>query len=393
MAPDEPLRAPIPGGARPVARPGRPPDRLAAYAGLSIATALVTMALKLGATRLTGSVGLLSDALESGVNLTAALIALVALVVAARPPDASHEFGHGKAEYLSAAAEGLLVLGAAALIVVTALSRLADPRELERLGFGLVVGGVAATLNLGCAWVLWRAGSRHRSVTLAADARHLLVDVVTSIGVIAAVIGVRVTGWRWLDPAVAFAVALNVLVIGWRMLRTSIGGLMDEALSPVDRATIGEVLTGYEAEGARFRDLRTRAAGRRRFVAVDVLVPGAWTVRRGHDLLDRLEADLAAALPGVAVLTHLEPAPEAGAAGEAPASTGAGGPARASGPAGTGRATVSGRAIGPYDGPATEVDGPAWPPRARPPGPSGATTRSSSPRSDIPAPRTPWRTS
>jgi cation diffusion facilitator family transporter len=393
--------------ARVAAHPDGPPGRLAAYAGLSIATALVTMALKVGAARLTGSVGLLSDALEAGVNLVAALIVLAALLVAARPPDASHEFGHGKAEYLSAAAEGLLVLGAAALIVVAALIRLAHPQELERLGFGLAVGAVAAALNLGCAVVLWRAGARHRSMTLGADARHLLVDVLTSVGVIGAVVGVWVTGWRWLDPAIAFAVALNVLVIGWRMLRRSIGGLMDQALSPVDHATIHDVLAGYTAEGVRFRDLRTREAGRRRFVAVDVLVPGAWTVRRGHDLVDRLEADLAAVLPGVTVLTHLEPAPEPGPVpvvapvpepGPVPVPVPASDPQprsdlRTTPSGGPGPATVGDTALGPYDDPPTAADGTACPSRARPFPPSAVKTRSSSRRSATGARRTPWRTS
>jgi cation diffusion facilitator family transporter len=278
------------------------------FAWLSIAAALATIALKTVAFALTGSVGLLSDAMESVVNLVAAVVVLVVLWVAARPADAQHHYGHSKVEYLSAGAEGTMILIAAAAIVASATGRLLNPRPLDHVGPGLAVSIVAAGLNGTVAAVLLRAGRRYRSITLTADGRHLLTDVWTSAGVVVAVAAVAVTGWDRIDPLIALGVGVNIVIAGWRLVRGSISGLMDTALPDADQQAIETVLARYrQQEGVRFHALRTREAGSRRFVSVHVLVPGSWTVQIGHDLLERLEADVDAALGGATVFTHLEP--------------------------------------------------------------------------------------
>jgi cation diffusion facilitator family transporter len=282
--------------------------RLTRFAALSIVAAVATIALKTAAFALTGSVGLLSDALESGVNLIAAVGAFVALAVAARPADDRHHYGHSKAEYFSAGVEGAMILVAAAAIVVSATGRFLHPRPLDHVGLGMAVSVVAAAVNGIVAAVLLQAGRRHRSIALTADGRHLLTDVWTSAGVVVGVAAVSVTGWERMDPLVAMAVGVNVVVTGWRLLRRSVGGLMDTALPERDRQAIEAVLHRYRREqGICFHALRTRDAGARRFISVHVLVPGAWTVQAAHDLLERLEVDLDEALGGVAVFTHLEP--------------------------------------------------------------------------------------
>jgi cation diffusion facilitator family transporter len=284
------------------------PASLTRFAWLSIATALSTMALKATAFALTGSVGLLSDALESVVNLVAAVVALWALTVAARPADESFYYGHSKAEYFSAGVEGAMILVAAGAIAVSATGRLLHPRALEQVGAGLAVSVLAAGLNGATSAVLLRAGRRYRSITLTADSRHLLTDVWTSAGVVVGVGAVAATGWERFDPLVAIAVAVNIVVSGGRLMSQSIGGLMDHALPAREHTVIEAVLDRYRrTEGIRFHALRSRDAGARRFVSLHVLVPGAWTVQRGHDLVERLEADLGAALDGVSVFTHLEP--------------------------------------------------------------------------------------
>lgn len=281
---------------------------LRGFAWLSIGAAVTTITLKSLAFALTGSVGLLSDAMESVVNLVAAVVALFALAIAARPADEEHLYGHSKAEYLSAALEGAMILVAAGAILVSATGRLLHPRALEHVGPGLAVSVVAAALNGAVAAVLLRAGRKHRSITLTADGRHLMTDVWTSAGVVVGVVAVAVSGWERLDPLIAIAVGANIVVAGWRLVSQSVGGLMDRALPAADREAIDAVLDRYRREdGVRFHALRTREAGSRRFVSVHVLVPGAWTVQAGHDLLERLEADLGAALDGVTVFTHLEP--------------------------------------------------------------------------------------
>jgi cation diffusion facilitator family transporter len=275
---------------------------------LSLAAAVATIALKLTAWGLTGSVGLLSDAAESVVNLVAAVVAMAALRWAVKPADEDHAYGHAKAEYFSAGVEGALILIAAGGIAVAAVLRLIDPQPLESVGAGLAVNAAAAAINLAVGLALLRSGRRARSIVLEADGKHLLTDVWTSAGVIVGVAAVALTGWERLDPIVALAVAVNILVAGSGLLRRSAGGLMDRALEEPDLETIQEVLAEFERDGVRFHALRTRQAGSRRFISVHVLVPGAWTVQRGHDLVERVEARLCERLPGANVFTHLEPA-------------------------------------------------------------------------------------
>ncbi len=283
--------------------------RLERWAWLSVATAVVTIGLKTVAWLVTGSVGLLSDAAESGVNLVAAVLALVALTVARRPADHNHDYGHGKAEYFSAGVEGLLIFGAAAFIVVTAVQRLVEPQPLESVGVGLAISVGASVLNGVVGVLLVRTGRTHRSATLVADGKHLLTDVWTSAGVVVGVLLVALTGWERLDPLVAIAVAGNILVTGYRLVAQSVRSLLDATLPPEDVATVRRVLDGFVADDVAFADLRTRESGRQRFVSVTVRVPGDWTVLRGHDLVDRIEHEVCAALPGATVHTHLEPLP------------------------------------------------------------------------------------
>lgn len=280
---------------------------LTRFAWLSIAAAVVTIGIKAGAWLLTGSVGLLSDAIESLVNLAAAILALVALTVAEQPPDKEHEYGHNKAEYFSSGTEGALIFVAALLIAWTAIPRLFNPEPIEQVWLGAIVSGVASLINLGVAVVLRRAGKRHRSITLEADAQHLLTDVWTSIGVIVAVVLVALTGWYLFDPIIALLVAANIVWTGVKLMRRSAEGLMDASLDPEDVTKIEAVLEPYRRQGIGFHALRTRKAGTRSFATVHVLAPGGWTIKRGHDLAEEIEAKLRHAVPGVNVLTHLEP--------------------------------------------------------------------------------------
>ncbi|MFM9377103.1 cation diffusion facilitator family transporter [Gordonia sp. VNK21] len=281
--------------------------QLSRWALLSIAAALVTMALKVIAWQITGSVGLLSDAAESLVNLTAAVVAFVALWVAARPPDDSHQFGHAKAEYFSAIIEGLMILIAAAIIIASAVERLLHPRELETVGVGLAVSTLAGALNGLAGWALVRAGRRHRSIALQADGRHLLTDVWTTVGVVIGVALVALTGWLPLDALIAIAVAVNILYVGYGLIRRSVGGLMDAALDAADQCEIERVLDGFRSPEVDFHDVRTRQSGWLRFVTLHALVPGDWTVRRGHDLAEQVQDALTAALPDLRVVVHVEP--------------------------------------------------------------------------------------
>jgi cation diffusion facilitator family transporter len=279
---------------------------LTRFAWLSIAAALLTLGLKTLAYLLTGSVGLLSDAVESVVNLVGGVMALAMLTVAARPADEDHAYGHGKAEYFSSGVEGSLILVAAISIAVAATQRLLAPRALEQVGLGLGVSVTASLVNLAVALALLRAGRRHQSITLEANAHHLFTDVWTSVGVVVAVGGVALTGWPRLDPIVALLVAVNIVWTGTRIVRRSILGLMDTALSADDRARVNAILEKYGTEGAQFHALRTRQAGARRFVSFHVLVPGEWTVHRGHQLLEKIEAEIRRGLAGTTVFTHLE---------------------------------------------------------------------------------------
>lgn len=282
------------------------PSSLKRYAWLSIATAVATILLKGVAWWITGSVGLLSDALESFVNLAAAVMALTMLTVASRPADEGHAFGYGKAEYFASGAEGALILLAAVGIVWTAVERLLHPQPLERTGLGLAVSTVASLLNLAVARVLIAVGRRRHSIALEADGHHLMTDVWTSAGVIAGISAVAFTGWHPLDPIVAIAVAVNIVWMGVRLVRRSWLGLLDAALPPEELAALGAVLERHGSAEVRFHAVRTRQAGSRRFVDMHVLVPGAWTVTRGHALLERIEDDVRAALPSATVFTHLE---------------------------------------------------------------------------------------
>jgi cation diffusion facilitator family transporter len=286
-----------------VAAPSPPP--LTRFAWLSIGAALATIALKLAAWRLTGSVGLLSDALESGVNLAAAIVTLLMLGLASRPADDAHAYGYSKAEYFASGAEGALIIVAAAGIAWAAVDRLLAPRAIEAPGLGLAVSGVASLVNLAVARVLLAAGRRHRSFALEADAHHLMTDVWTSAGVVAGVALVWATGFQLLDPLLALAVAANIVWTGVRILRRSAYGLLDRALDAGEQEALAAALARHGAP-IQFHAVRTRQAGARRFVSFHVLVPGDWTVRRGHELLERIEADVRAALPNANVMTHLE---------------------------------------------------------------------------------------
>lgn len=281
---------------------------LTRFAWLSIGAAAATIGLKAGAYLLTGSVGLLSDALESLVNLVAALVALAVLSIAARPPDEEHAYGHDKAEYFSSGVEGGLILLAAGSIIYSAVGRLLDPQPVERVGIGLAISAAASAINLAVARVLLQAGRHYHSITLEADAHHLMTDVWTTVGVIVGVAAAALTGWQRLDPVIALIVAANIIWSGVHILRRSALGLLDTALPSEDRAKVVAILDGYvEREGVQYHALRTRQAGARRFCSVHILVPGAWSVARGHMLLERIEADIRRALSGVTVFTHLEP--------------------------------------------------------------------------------------
>lgn len=280
---------------------------LTRYAWLSIAAALLTIGLKAWAWWLTGSVGLMSDALESVVNLAAALMALWMLTLAFRPADDNHAFGHGKAEYFSSGFEGFLILAAAGGIVYVAVGRLLQPQPVQAIGVGTLITALASLVNLAAGWVLLHAGKRHRSITLEADARHLFTDVWTSAAVIGGLGAAWLTGAWWLDPVLALLVAANILRIGYQLLRRSTAGLMDEAVPAEELAAIEAVLQRWRGPDIEFHALRTRQAGARAFASMHVLVPGAWTVQRGHDLLERIESELHQALPHLHVDTHLEP--------------------------------------------------------------------------------------
>ena len=277
------------------------------FAWLSIVVSVVVFLMKMAAWSVTGSVGLLSDALESTVNIVAAVVALFAIRAAMKPADSIHHFGRGKAEYFSAQIEGFMILFAALIIVYTAIERIINPRELESIGWGLTISTVAAVINGGTAMVLLRTGKQHRSPALVADGKHLLTDVWTSVGVIVGVGLVVLTGWQRLDGVVALAVGLNIVVTGVRLLRASTAGLMDKALPDEDHLKIVEVLQRHESANVKFHALQTREAGRERFVSMHVLVPGDWTIQKGHDLSEIIEAEIKALLEHTTVSTHVEP--------------------------------------------------------------------------------------
>lgn len=282
---------------------------LTRFAWLSIGAAVLTITLKSGAYLLTGSVGLLSDAIESLVNLAGAVMALVMLTIAARPADEEHVYGHSKAEYFSSVTEGILILGAAIGIIATAVQRLINPKEIEQIGLGLVVSVAASVINLVVSRILLKAGKERHSISLEADAHHLMTDVWTSVGVIGGVAVAGFTGWKTLDPIVAIIVALNIVWTGFQLIRRSVSGLMDEALPQQKRDLIESVMAKYRQKGVGFHALRTRQAAARGFISVHVLVPGDMTVHDAHHIVEDFEKDLRSALGGVVtVFTHLEPA-------------------------------------------------------------------------------------
>ncbi|MEH3052657.1 MAG: cation diffusion facilitator family transporter [Patulibacter minatonensis] len=274
---------------------------------LAVATAVATIALKTVAWALTGSVGLLSDAAESVVNLVAAVVGLLAVKWASQPADEDHAYGHDKANYLSAGAEGAMIVIAALYILVSGIARLFDPQPIDDAALGLAVSGTASVLNLVVGTVLIRVGRRERSLVLEADGRHLMTDVWTSIGVIVGVAAVAISGWEELDAIIAIVVALNIIGTGVRLIRRSTDGLMDRALAPDELAAVNAVLDRFANEEVGFHALRTRQSGPRRFISVHVLVPGDWTVQRGHDYLEAVEEALRTEFSPATIFTHLEP--------------------------------------------------------------------------------------
>ncbi len=280
---------------------------LVRFAWLSIAAALSTIAIKTGAWLLTDSVGLLSDALESIVNLVAAVVALFAIRIAEAPADEEHAHGHEKIEYFSSGFEGAMIFAAATAIIITAVERLREPKPISELGLGLAVSAGASVINLVVGRVLIAAGKKHKSIVLEADGHHLMTDVWTSVGVVVGLVLVLVTGASWLDPVVAIAVAINIVVTGTRLLLRSARGLLDVSVSKAERARIDAALEAFRSRGVEFHAVRTRQAGARTFVSLHVLVPGDWTVQRGHDLVEEVEAAIRALGPKTTVLTHVEP--------------------------------------------------------------------------------------
>lgn len=281
--------------------------RVETIAAISVVVALGVLGLKAAAWWITGSVALFADALESVVNVAAALAALAAIRVSARPPDADHPYGHAKAEYFSAVLEGVLICVAALLILNEAWSAWQNPRVLEGATVGLAVSVVATCINAGWSAMLFRRGRAARSPALLADARHLLADVVTSVGVVAGVALVAVTGLAWIDPLLAALTALNILGSGWRLMRESFGGLMDEAV-PGDELARIRGLVAATAEGAiEAHDIRTRRSGPTTFVEFHLVVPGDMTVTEAHDICDRIEAALKADLEAALITIHVEP--------------------------------------------------------------------------------------
>ncbi len=282
--------------------------RLERYAWLSVAAAIATISLKALAWWVTGSVGLLSDALESLVNLAAALLALSMLRLAASPPDENYQYGLSKAEYFSAGIEGGLIVVAAAGIVWTAVPRLLAPQALEMPFEGLTLTVIATAINYGVARVLLRAGRQHSSITLEADGRHLMTDVWTSAGVIAGVALVYITSWLRLDALIALAVSVHILWTGFGLVRRSVRGLLDPAISSADQAEVTKLIDEYSRRyGVSFHAMRTRQAGARRFVSFHLLVPDAWTVAQAHQLSEEIEARMRAMVPNAAIFTHIEP--------------------------------------------------------------------------------------
>lgn len=282
------------------------PD-LSRYGWLAVATALATIALKAGAWLVTGSVGLLADAAESIVNLVAAVVALIALKIAMKPADANHNFGHTKAEYFSAAVEGVMIFIAAISIGIFAVQRLLVPQPLEGVGIGLAISVVASVLNGAVALLLIRAGRRHHSIALKADGKHLMTDVWTSAGVLAGIVLVWLTGWDWLDPVIAIAVGVNILFAGYALVQESTAGLMDVSLPEEDNERLRAILSSRAGAEVGFHLMRTRVSGTRQFMEFHLLVPDEWSVKQGHDFLEDLSDEIVSEFPRMTVTGHIEP--------------------------------------------------------------------------------------
>jgi cation diffusion facilitator family transporter len=292
----------------PAVAPGDLNRRLERFLWLSVGTSVLVLGIKIAAAAITNSIGLWSDALESTVNVVAALVAWWAIRLSSKPADHNHDFGHGKAEYVSAAVEGSMILVAASAIIIGAVIRLLRPAELDRLDFGLVLSLVATALNFAVGLALLRAGRRHRSITLEADGQHLLTDVWTSVGVLVGMFLVLVTGWVALDPVIALAVGVNIVFTGYRLVRRSVVGLLDGTLPAAEVTRVSEVLDGLAGDpNVRILELRTRESGRQRFVYATIGVPGSWTVKRSHDLADAVEHTVAEALDDATTFVHIEP--------------------------------------------------------------------------------------
>ncbi len=283
-------------------------ENLTRFAWLSIAAAIITIALKSAAYWFTGSVGLLSDALESLINLAAAIVALFTLKIAASPADEDHAFGHDKAEYFSSGIEGTLIFIAALSIAYTAIQRLFAPQPLEQLGIGLVISGIATVVNLLVALVLLKAGKKHHSIILEADGHHLMTDVWTSIGVVIGVGLVSLTGWLRLDPIVAILVAVNIIWTGYGLIKRSVLGLMDTVVAPEIQAVAEDVLKKYAGkEGITYENFRSRQSGMKKFFYVDIQFPNDWTIYKVHEIADQIEVEIQEKIVNSTVFTHLEP--------------------------------------------------------------------------------------
>jgi cation diffusion facilitator family transporter len=281
--------------------------QVSTYLKVSVAVALATIALKTGAWWVSGSVSLLADALESLVNLAGAMFALAMVTLAARPPDEEHPYGHHKAEYFSSGFEGVLIFAAALAIIWAAVMRLRDPQPLDAVGLGLVLSIVSSTMNGVLAWSMLRKAREARSMALEADARHLFTDVWTSAGVVLGLLAVVATGWLWLDPVLAIAVALNILREGASLIRRSADGLLDQSVEPQTRAEIDATLASFSGDAVRFDHVVTRRAGQRRFVDLHMHMPADWSLGQAASLRGSVEKALMAAVPGLRASIQLLP--------------------------------------------------------------------------------------
>ncbi len=283
------------------------PVSLTRFAWLSIGAAVVTIVLKMTAYLITSSVGLLSDALESTVNLAAAIVALIVLRIVLKPESDEFSYGYSKAEYFSTGFEGGMILLAAVGIIVSAIPRLIDPVPLEQVGLGLIISVIASLINLGVALVLMRAGKKYGSITLQADSRHLMTDVWTTGGVLVGIALVGITGYQRLDPIIALLVAANIVFTGYKMLVHAGKGLLDTSLPPEEIKEVKSILEAYQAQGVGYHALRSRQAAARKFLVIHLLVPGSWTVKQGHELAEQIEIKVTKAIPQVSMTTHIEP--------------------------------------------------------------------------------------